>query len=58
VKGLLGHSDIKTTMRYAHSNDDAKRQAVERLNGTGDHADATSSEKTGTVVPMKKKVAV
>jgi len=31
VKELLGHADIKTTMRYAHSNDDAKRRAVQRL---------------------------
>jgi integrase len=31
VKELLGHADIKTTMRYAHSNDDAKRRAVQKL---------------------------
>ncbi len=31
VKELLGHADVKTTMRYAHSNDDAKRRAVQRL---------------------------
>jgi site-specific recombinase XerD len=31
VKELLGYADIKTTMRYAHSNDDAKRRAVQKL---------------------------
>ena len=31
VKELLGHSDIKTTMRYAHTNREAKRSAVARL---------------------------
>jgi site-specific recombinase XerD len=28
VKELLGHADINCSMRYAHSNDDAKRRAV------------------------------
>ena len=31
VKELLGHSDIKTTMRYAHTNREAKQKAVARL---------------------------
>jgi len=31
VKEPLGHSNISTTMRYAHSNDEAKRRAVQRL---------------------------
>ena len=34
VKELLGHSDIKTTMRYAHTNHEAKRRAVARLGVT------------------------
>jgi integrase len=53
VKDLLAHSNISTTMRYAHSNDDAKRRAVQRL------ADrASTSDKTVTVVPMKERIAV
>ena len=31
VKELLGHADIKTTMRYAHTNREAKTKAVRRL---------------------------
>ena len=49
VKELLGHSNISTTMRYAHSNDDAKRRAVQRL-GNGD--------KVVAIVPRKAKIAV
>jgi integrase len=55
VKELLGHADIKTTMRYAHSNDDAKRRAVQRLTRPAKENDR---DKTGTVIPMKEKIAV
>jgi integrase len=67
VKELLGHADVKTTMRYAHSNDDAKRRAVQRLTKlANDNApqkaandnNAESRDKTGTVIPMKGKIAV
>jgi integrase len=37
VKELLGHSSISVTMRYAHTNLDSKRAAVEKLNGFGDN---------------------
>ena len=49
VKELLGHSNISTTMRYAHSNDEAKRRAVQRLK---------SSDKTVAIVPRRAKIAV
>jgi site-specific recombinase XerD len=66
VKELLGHSNISTTMRYAHSNDDARRRAVQRLIPANDNAkpepandnDAGSSDKTATVLLMNKKIAV
>jgi site-specific recombinase XerD len=37
VKELLGHSSLSVTMRYAHTNFDSKRAAVEKLNGFGDN---------------------
>jgi len=37
VKELLGHSSIGVTMRYAHTNFDSKRAAVEKLSGFGDN---------------------
>jgi integrase len=49
VKELLGHSNMSTTMRYAHSNDDAKRRAVQRLG---------NSDKVVAIVPRKAKIAV
>jgi site-specific recombinase XerD len=35
VGELLGHSSISVTMRYAHTNIDSKRTAVEKLEGFG-----------------------
>jgi len=37
VKELLGHSSITVTMRYAHTNFESKRAAVEKLDGFGDN---------------------
>ncbi|MFZ0036511.1 MAG: hypothetical protein WAK91_03760, partial [Candidatus Acidiferrales bacterium] len=37
VKELLGHSSISVTMRYAHTNFDSKRSAVEKLEGFSDN---------------------
>ena len=33
VQGLLGHSDIRTTMRYAHINQAVLREAIGILDG-------------------------
>jgi integrase len=35
VQKLLGHSNITTTSRYAHSSADAKMEAVKRLDFVG-----------------------
>jgi integrase len=64
VKELLGHADVKTTMRYAHSNDDAKRRAVQRLmRPANDNAQPKTAanddrDKSGTAIPELKKIAV
>ncbi len=49
VKELLGHGSINCTLRYAHSNDDAKRRAVDKLG---------NSDKVVTIVPRRAKGAV
>ncbi|MEP7352071.1 MAG: site-specific integrase [Acidobacteriota bacterium] len=49
VKELLGHSNIVTTMRYAHSNDETKRRAVGRL---------STSDKVVTIVPRNWKTGL
>ncbi|MGH9745991.1 MAG: tyrosine-type recombinase/integrase [Candidatus Acidiferrales bacterium] len=46
VKELLGHSSIIVTMRYAHTNIESKRAAVEKLDSFGDNL---------VIVPAKRQ---
>jgi len=50
VKEILGHSDIHTTMRYAHAITEQKLSAVEALVHYG--------EEDKKVIPIKKEVAI
>jgi integrase len=47
IKDLMGHAEIKTTLRYAHSNAQAKARAVAQLNG--------HSDKTVTITPRRSQ---
>ena len=63
VKELLGHSDIRTTMRYSHLSSSATREAVKQLNISIGHNMATISntgeEKKLTFSPIRvEKVAL
>jgi hypothetical protein len=61
IQGILGHSDIKTTMRYIHTVSDDKRRAVSTLD-KGSRAVSTldkGSKKNGLVeIWSNKKRAV
>ena len=48
IKELLGHSDIKTTMRYSHLTASATRGAIETLNQDSGHNMATIPERMNT----------
>ena len=48
LKELLGHSDIKTTMRYSHLTTSATRDAIETLNQNNGHNMVTIPERMNT----------
>ena len=50
VSEILGHADIRTTMRYAHATDEAKRRAVRAL-------EDKSYESLSTNRPQEKRAA-
>ena len=48
---ILGHTDVKTTARYAHLADDPVKRAVNRIS---ESAAAALAGKSGKVIPMKR----
>lgn len=54
VQELLGHKDIKMTMRYAHLSQESKKKAVNLLNGLTGQRNKTA---TVTKVSHRKKSA-
>ncbi len=49
IQGLLGHSDIRTTMRYAHINDGALREAINTLNTGSTYKDQKVGHNSVTI---------
>lgn len=43
IQSLLGHADVKTTMRYSHLSDGSKREAIKVLNKNNCHNAVTIS---------------
>jgi hypothetical protein len=54
VKDLLGHSDLKTTERYAHLTEAAYKDAVAALNGMTSRPVSASHSVTNGVISMVK----
>jgi integrase len=51
VKEIMGHADIRTTMRYVHATEEGKRKAVEVAANWG------KKKKSVTNLPQRKKAA-
>lgn len=50
VSDILGHADVRTTMRYAHATDESRRRAVKAL-------EETSRRNVSKIWPKEKQVA-
>jgi hypothetical protein len=50
ISEILGHGDIRTTKRYAHAMDEAKREAVEKLAKSGSARQTPVKTKRGDPV--------
>ena len=61
IKELLGHADIKTTMRYSHLTPLATRDAIETLNKKSGHKAATNIDsvdfKILALAPVKSEIS-
>lgn len=62
IQSLLGHADVKTTMRYSHLSDDSKREAMKVLNRNSCHNAVTISNFDNNnylnVVPSQTEIVV
>ena len=56
VKELLGHSSICVTMRYARTNIESKRAAVEKIAGFGDNQPESTPIWGNTVTKSNSKL--
>jgi len=62
IKELLGHADIKTTLRYSHLTPLVTREAIETLNKKSGHKAATNSVledlKILTLAPVRSEISL
>jgi integrase len=59
IAEILGHGDIRTTKRYAHAMDEAKREAVEKLANSGAGRQTRVKNEEGqpaTAAPLVEKL--
>ncbi|MDT5270309.1 MAG: hypothetical protein QOH49_2495 [Acidobacteriota bacterium] len=55
IAEILGHGDIRTTKRYAHAMDEAKREAVEKLAKSGANRQTGVKNESGQPVKLPAK---